>query len=67
MEAVLMIHRAMRDDDGPFVTKLFYEALFAAETIDVDDVAYALEDAVAALRKSGATPDRWATFVHLGA
>jgi hypothetical protein len=57
----------MRDDDGPFITKRFYETLFTAETIDVDDIAYALDEAVGALRKSGAAPERWATFIHLGA
>jgi hypothetical protein len=57
----------MRDDDGPFITKRFYETLFAAEAIDVDDIAYALDDAVGALRKTGAVPQRWATFVHMGA
>jgi hypothetical protein len=57
----------MNDADGPFITKRFYETLFGGETITVDDIAYALDDAVGALRKSGAAPERWATFVHLGA
>jgi hypothetical protein len=57
----------MRDDDGPFISKHFYEKLFESGTIDVDTVAYALDHAVAALRDSGASPERWATFVHMGA
>jgi hypothetical protein len=57
----------MRDDDGPFVSKRFYEKLFDSGIIDVDTVAYALDHAVAALRDSGASPERWATFIHMGA
>jgi hypothetical protein len=60
-------YRAMRDDDGPFISKHFYEKLFESGTIDVDTVAYALDHAVAALRDSGASPERWATFIHMGA
>jgi hypothetical protein len=57
----------MRDDDGPFISKHFYEKLFESGTIDVDTVAYALDHAVVALRDSKASPERWATFVHMGA
>lgn len=57
----------MRDNDGPFITKRFYEKLFAAETIGVDEIAHALNDAVTELRHSGVPPERWATFVHMGA
>jgi hypothetical protein len=57
----------MGDRDGPFVAKLFYEQLFTAEVIDADAVAYALDHAVAELRYSGAPPERWATFIHMGA
>jgi CHAT domain-containing protein len=64
---MLMMSRAMRDEDGPIVAKRFYERLFEAEAVDADAVAYALDEAVAALRASGAPPERWATFVHMGA
>jgi hypothetical protein len=57
----------MGDEDGPHITRRFYEQLFAAETIDADAVPYALEEAVAVLRLSGAPPERWATFIHMGA
>jgi hypothetical protein len=57
----------MDDRDGPFVAKWFYEKLFECETIDVDAVPRALDHAVQALRESGATPERWATFIHMGA
>jgi hypothetical protein len=60
-------HRAMSDQDGPFIAKRFYEKVFESGSIDVDTVAYALDDAVTELRKSGAPPERWATFVHMGA
>jgi hypothetical protein len=59
--------RAMNDVDGPEVARLFDEKLFEHETLDADAVPYALDHAVAALRKSGAPPERWATFVHMGA
>jgi hypothetical protein len=57
----------MNDKDGPYIAKHFYEILFQREIIDVNDVPYALDDAVTALRKSGVSPERWATFVHMGA
>jgi hypothetical protein len=59
--------RAMDDADGPQVAKLFYERLFAEEIITLDTIPYALDYAVAELRKSGAPPERWATFIHMGA
>jgi hypothetical protein len=57
----------MGDVDGPFVTKHFYKKLFESGTVDVDAVAYALDHAVTELRKSGVPPERWATFIHMGA
>jgi hypothetical protein len=57
----------MYDSDGPRVAKLFYERLFAEEVITLDTIPYALDHAVAELRKGGAPPERWATFVHMGA
>jgi hypothetical protein len=66
-EQELMRYRAMSDQDGPYVSKRFYEKLFGHEVIDVDSIAYTLDEAVAALRDSGAPPERWATFIHMGA
>jgi hypothetical protein len=57
----------MADQDGLVVTRHFYEKLFESPTLDVDTVARALDYAVNALRESGAPPERWATFVHMGA
>jgi hypothetical protein len=57
----------MNDRDGPFIAKCFYEKVFESGNIDVDTIAYALDHAVSELRSSGAPPERWATFVHLGA
>jgi hypothetical protein len=57
----------MDDIDGPQVAKLFYERLFAEDVITLDAIPYALDYAVAELRKSGVSPSRWATFIHMGA
>jgi hypothetical protein len=57
----------MRDADGPKVAAFFYERLFAKEQISLDDVPCALDYAVSELRKRGVPPERWATFIHMGA
>jgi hypothetical protein len=63
-----LVHsRAMNDADGPRIAKLFYERLFAEDTITLDSIPYALDYAVEELRKSGVPPERWATFIHMGA
>jgi hypothetical protein len=66
-EIVLIHHRAMSDVDGPLIAKYFYERLFAEDMITVDAIPYALDYAVTELRKAGAPPERWATFIHVGA
>lgn len=57
----------MHDNDGPKMAKWFYEALLENETVDLDGIPYALDAAVAQLRKEGAPARQWATFMHLGA
>jgi hypothetical protein len=57
----------MYDDDGPRVTRWVYEGLLEKESLELDDIPYVLDDAVRKLRKEGATPNRWATFMHMGA
>jgi hypothetical protein len=57
----------MSDQDGPFIAKHFYEKVFESGAIDVDTIAYALDHAISELRSSGAPPERWATFIHMGA
>jgi hypothetical protein len=57
----------MNDGDGPFIAKTFYEELFKGDTIDADMIPYALDYAVTKLRETGASPGRWATFIHMGA
>jgi hypothetical protein len=59
--------RAISDEDGPKVAKCFYEDLFAREILDVNAVAYALDNAVAKLRQSGVPSNRWVPFIHMGA
>jgi hypothetical protein len=63
----LIDYRAMDDADGPRVAKLFYERLFVEDIITLDSIPYALDYAVAELRESGVPPERWATFIHVGA
>jgi hypothetical protein len=57
----------MCDEDGPYVAERFYNKLFEKKWITADDVPYALDEAVMELRRSGAHPERWATFIHMGA
>jgi hypothetical protein len=57
----------MYDADGPKMAQWFYEGLLEKETIELDDIPYALDSAVQKLRQSGALPQRWATYMHWGA
>jgi hypothetical protein len=57
----------MGDEDGPEVAAMVYEQLFSQEEFNADDVPYALDAAVQALRDRGMSPAHWATFVHMGA
>jgi hypothetical protein len=56
----------MNDDDGPEMAHWFYEALFARKKLHLDDIAYALDEAVAKLRLKGVPASRWAAFIHIG-
>jgi hypothetical protein len=56
----------MNDEDGPDVARWFYEALFAKDGMDLDDIAYALDGAVTKLREKGAPTSQWALFIHIG-
>jgi hypothetical protein len=49
------------------VAEGFYRELLRKETIEADDVAYALDVAVAGLRESGLPTPRWMPFIHIGA
>jgi hypothetical protein len=57
----------MNDVDGPFIAKRVYSSVFRDGQLDLAAVPYALDDAVMALRKSGRSASRWATYVHVGA
>jgi hypothetical protein len=57
----------MRDEDGPVISKAFYEKLFEKETIGADDIPYALDHAVKRLREGGTPRKDWVTFMHIGA
>jgi hypothetical protein len=57
----------MHDADGPLVAKTVYGELLKKPVFELDDIPYALDAAVQALRENGAPPCRWATFVHMGA
>jgi hypothetical protein len=56
----------MHDEDGPKFARAFYEALFRSESLDLEDVPYALDEAVDVLRKAGVPAERWALFMHMG-
>jgi hypothetical protein len=43
-----------------------YDALFKHDDLDLDDIPYALDDAVQALRRSGVPAARWALYMHIG-
>jgi hypothetical protein len=57
----------MYDCDGPRVAQWVYEALLEKETLELNDIPYALDDAVQRLREEDAPPNRWATYIHMGA
>jgi hypothetical protein len=56
----------MNDDDGPVFARRLYEDLFERDQLDLDDIPYAVDEAVRALRASGVPASRWALFVHMG-
>lgn len=58
----------MDDPDGPLVAKAIYGALSKAPQVGSTPVSLAtvLDGVTRELRESGASADRWATFVHLG-
>jgi hypothetical protein len=56
----------MSDEDGPKVASGMYERLSAKDKLDLDDIPYALDDAVRTLRDSGVPADRWALYMHMG-
>jgi hypothetical protein len=58
--------RMMHDADGPDVARSFYERLFESEELDLDSIAYALDEAVTQLRKEGVPASRWSLFIHIG-
>jgi hypothetical protein len=58
--------RLMSDEDGPRLVRRFYEVLFEREQLDLDDIPYALDAAVQALRNAGTPARRWALFMHMG-
>jgi hypothetical protein len=57
----------MRDEDGPVISKAFYEKLLEGELIDANAIPYALDHVVRRLRESGASIERWASLIHVGA
>jgi hypothetical protein len=65
--AHIFVCRSMCDEDGPMLARHFYNTLFERDLVDLDDIAYALDEAVHALRRSGVAASRWAPFMHMGA
>jgi hypothetical protein len=60
-------NRTMGDNDGPLVAQAVYSQLMRSDVVDFEVIPYALDDAVQALRAQNVAPNRWATFVHIGA
>jgi hypothetical protein len=60
------ICRSMCDEDGPKMARYFYKSLFEHDQVDLDDIAYAFDEAVQALRRSNVPASRWAPFMHIG-
>jgi hypothetical protein len=56
----------MHDEDGPKLAQRFYEALLMHDHLDLDDIPYALEEAITSLRSQGVPAQRWALFMHMG-
>jgi hypothetical protein len=56
----------MHDMDGPEVSEQVHQALCKDGLLCTDAAPYALDSAVRKLRESGARPERWATYIHLG-
>jgi hypothetical protein len=44
----------------------FYNSIFERDNVDLDDIAYSLDEAVQALRRSNVPASRWALFMHIG-
>jgi hypothetical protein len=65
-QLTLRVLRSMCDKDGPKVARQFYSSLLEKDQVDLDDIAYALDDAVQVLRKSNVPASRWASFMHIG-
>jgi len=57
----------MNDADGPVVARIIYNELLKDEFLNPDTVPFALDLAVRKLRSTGATPHRWAPYIHMGA
>lgn len=56
----------MGDTDGPLVAEMLYKRILAEGHLDMDSIAYALDEAVEFLRQRGSKPARWATYIHVG-
>jgi hypothetical protein len=56
----------MDDTDGLTIARRVYESLVTNACLDLDDIPYALDNAVRHLREKGAPAMRWALFVHAG-
>jgi hypothetical protein len=58
----------MDDGDGPIVARTVYQEIFRENPalLDMDVIPYALDEAMRVLRQGGASPSRWAPYVHIG-
>ena len=66
--------RAMNDADGPRVARAIYTELLRGGleleeddlVVDLNTIAYALDDVVQEMRAEGLPPSRWTQFTHYG-
>jgi hypothetical protein len=56
----------MCDADGPKVAQYFYQSLLTKDHVDLNNMAYALDEAVHKLRRSNVPASRSAPFMHMG-
>jgi CHAT domain-containing protein len=57
---------SIRDEDGPTMAEEVYSRMFKDGKPNRKEAAYALHEAVKALRKSGAGCVSWVPFIHIG-
>ena len=65
--------RPMDDEDGPRISRAIYQKMYSRWNeesskfmLDLDSIAYALDDVAQEMRREGLPPSKWAQYVHFG-